>query len=189
MKTIGVLALQGAFREHCSHIEKLGYCARQVRVSSDLKGLEGLILPGGESTAIGKQLKESELGSAIMTAYGEGLPIWGTCAGMILLAKEIEAQTEVYLPLMSITVRRNAYGRQLGSFVSFQGVPCLNQVSKLPFIRAPFISRYSDDVKPLLVLDGKLVAARTDQLLVTAFHPELTDELHWHRYFVEEFCN
>lgn len=189
MKTIGVLALQGAFIEHCSHIERLGHCPRQVRVPSELEGLDGLILPGGESTAIGKLLQESGLGTAIIGAYESGLPIWGTCAGMILLAKEIEGQTETHMPLMSIQVQRNAYGRQLGSFVAQTFVPFLNLVATLPFIRAPYISNFSEDVEPLLALEGRLVAARTQRLLVTAFHPELTAENHWHRYFIDTFCN
>lgn len=188
MKTIGVLALQGAFAEHCSHIEKLGHCARQVRVTSDMEGLEGLILPGGESTAIGKQLKESGLGAAIIEAYGRGLPIWGTCAGMILLAEKIVDQLDTHLGIMPIEVKRNAYGRQLGSFSKPFFVPCLEKNTTLPFIRAPFITAFHGDVTPLLEVDEKLVAARTPRLLVTSFHPELTEENYWHEYFVKEFC-
>lgn len=187
MKTIGVLALQGAFAEHCGHIEKLGHCARQVRVTSDMVGLEGLILPGGESTAIGKQLKECGLGAAIIEAYGRGLPIWGTCAGMILLAEKIVDQFDTHLGIMPIEVRRNAYGRQLGSFSRQEYVPFLNCTSDLVFIRAPYISHFEADVTPLLYLDDKLVAARTERALVTSFHPELTKEEHWHRYFLENF--
>lgn len=189
MKTIGVLALQGAFVEHASHIEKLGHCVRQVRVSSDLDGLNGLILPGGESTAIGKQLREGGLDSSIIEAFGKGLSIWGTCAGMILLAEKIVDQLDTHLGIMPIEVKRNAYGRQLGSFSKRYFVPCLGQNTTLPFIRAPFITAFHGDVTPLLEVDGKLVAARTQQLLVTSFHPELTEESYWHDYFVKEFCS
>ncbi|MGB6127172.1 MAG: pyridoxal 5'-phosphate synthase glutaminase subunit PdxT [Psychrilyobacter sp.] len=184
VKSIGVLALQGAFREHIDIIKLLGHKGREIRKVEDLSSIDGLILPGGESTAMGKLLIDFNLKEILMEKSREGLPIWGTCAGMILLAKEIADDKVIHLPLMDITVRRNGYGRQLGSFKIdgiFKGIE-----NKIPmvFIRAPYIERVGKGVEVLGEIEGKIVAAREGNLLVTSFHPELTDDLNIHRYFI-----
>lgn len=185
---IGVLALQGAVREHMNMIIKIGGEPVAIKNRTDLKGIDALILPGGESTAIGKLMIESGLKEEIVLRAKEGMPIWGTCAGMILLAKHIINQSNTYLDLMDIWVRRNAYGSQLDSFIAYSAVP---EVSENPmplvFIRAPYVEKAGYKVKVLLEIKGKIVAARQENFLVTAFHPELTEDLSFHRYFVR-FC-
>jgi len=185
MKCIGVLALQGAFREHIDIIHSLDYKGIEVRKAEDLNSIDGLILPGGESTAMGKLLVDFNLKEILIQKIRGGLPVWGTCAGMILLAKEIADDRVIHLPLMDILVRRNGYGRQLGSFKTdgiFKGIE-----NKIPmvFIRAPYIESVGKGVEILGEVDGKIVAARENNLLVTSFHPELTDNLEVHKYFVE----
>lgn len=184
MKNIGVLALQGAFREHMDIIQTLGYKGIEVRKIEDLESIDGLILPGGESTVMGKLLIDFDLKEILIQKIRDGLPIWGTCAGMILLAKEIAGDKTTHLALMDIVVRRNGYGRQLGSFKVdgiFKGVE-----GEIPmvFIRAPYIERVGKDVDILGEIDGKIVAAKENNLLVTSFHPELTENLEIHRYFI-----
>lgn len=185
MKCIGVLALQGAFREHIEIIETLGYKGVEVRKAEELDSVDGLILPGGESTAMGKLLVDFNLKEILIEKIRKGLPVWGTCAGMILLAREIADDETTHLSLMDIVVRRNGYGRQLGSFKVdgiFKGIE-----SKIPmvFIRAPYIESVGKDVEVLGEVDGKIVAAKEKNLLVTSFHPELTDNLEMHRYFID----
>ena len=184
MKHIGVLALQGAFREHIDIIRSLGYRGVEIRKAEDLNSLDGLILPGGESTAMGKLLVDFDLKEILIQKIKDGLPVWGTCAGMILLAGEIADDKTTHLSLMDIVVRRNGYGRQLGSFKVdgvFKGIE-----NKIPmvFIRAPYIESVGKGVDILGVVEGKIVAARENNLLVTSFHPELTDNLEIHRYFI-----
>ena len=187
---IGVLALQGAFAEHRKMLEKLGIESFEIRKKSDLSNavnnndIDGLIIPGGESTVIGKLLYDLDLFDDIKKLILEGLPVFGTCAGLILLAKEIENDSRTYLGAMDIKVRRNAYGRQLGSFFTeseFKGVG----VIPMTFIRAPYISSVGKNVEVLSEVDGNVVAARENNILVTSYHPELNDDLKVHKFFVE----
>ena len=184
MKRIGVLALQGAFIEHVYMIKGLGHEPVQVRKSSQLEGLDGLILPGGESTSMGKLLDDFNMKEPLQKKIEEGLPIWGTCAGLILLADKIENDQTVHLGQMNITAVRNAYGRQLGSFQvdgKFKGI---NESYPMVFIRAPYISSVSKSVDILAQIDNRIVAARQNNMLVTAFHPELTEDTRVHEYFI-----
>ena len=187
---IGVLALQGAFAEHRKMLKKLGIESFEIRKKSDLSNavnnndIDGLIIPGGESTVIGKLLYDLDLFDDIKKLILEGLPVFGTCAGLILLAKEIENDSRTYLGAMDIKVRRNAYGRQLGSFFTeseFKGVG----VIPMTFIRAPYISSVGKNVKILSEVDGNVVAAKENNILVTSYHPELNDNLKVHKFFVE----
>ena len=187
---IGVLALQGAFAEHRKMLKKLGIESFEIRKKSDLSDavnnndIDGLIIPGGESTVIGKLLYDLDLFDDIKKLILEGLPVFGTCAGLILLAKEIENDSRTYLGAMDIKVRRNAYGRQLGSFFTeseFKGVG----VIPMTFIRAPYISSVGKNVEVLSEVDGNVVAAKENNILVTSYHPELNDNLKVHEFFVE----
>ena len=187
---IGVLALQGAFAEHRKMLEKLGIESFEIRKKSDLSNvvnnndIDGLIIPGGESTVIGKLLHDLDLFDDIKKLILEGLPVFGTCAGLILLAKEIENDSRTYLGAMDIKVRRNAYGRQLGSFFTkseFKGIG----VIPMTFIRAPYILDVGENVEILSEVDGNVVAAKENNILVTSYHPELNDNLKVHEFFVE----
>lgn len=187
---IGVLALQGAFAEHRKMLKKLGIQSFEIRKKSDLSNavndndIDGLIIPGGESTVIGKLLYDLDLFDDIKKLILEGLPVFGTCAGLILLAKEIENDSRTYLGAMDIKVRRNAYGRQLGSFFTeseFKGVG----VIPMTFIRAPYISSVGKNVEILSEVNGNVVAAKENNILVTSYHPELNDNLKVHEFFAE----
>ena len=191
MVMLGVLALQGAFAEHISVIEALGVAVTQVKLPQHLKGLNGLIIPGGESTTIGKLLVDYRLLDVLKEQAREGLPVWGTCAGMILLARDIAEETALSeqptIGVMDIRVRRNGFGRQVDSFESPVSIPALGE-RPFPavFIRAPFIDAVREGVMVLGRLDeGRIVAAQQDKLLVTAFHPELTRDYRFHEYFLK----
>lgn len=186
---IGVLALQGAFIEHVHKLQRLGVEAREVRLPEDLEGIDGLIIPGGESTTIGKLIDRFALRGPILDLARSGAPVWGTCAGMILLGKEVDADTRAreqpLLELMDIGVRRNAFGTQLDSFETELEFPALGP-EPLPavFIRAPIISRVGPGVEVLASLpDGRPVAARQANFLATSFHPELTADTRLHAWF------
>jgi len=184
---IGVLASQGAFAEHMVVLLKLGVAALPVRLPGELKGLDGLIIPGGESTSISKLMRDYDLMGEVGDLAGNGLPIFGTCAGMILLAREISDATVEPLGVMAITVRRNAFGRQRDSFEAELSIPVLGK-KPFPgvFIRAPKIIGTGDGVEVLARLDdGTVVAARQGKLLASAFHPELTDDPRFHKYFLD----
>ena len=187
MITVGVLALQGAIAEHINCLKKLpAVTVREVKTLADLNSIDGLILPGGESTAMGKILNYFNLLEPIAQKIKDGLPVWGTCAGMILLAKSISNQTETYFATMDITVKRNAYGSQLDSFQTDINLPEIsNKPIPLIFIRAPYIEVAQEHVEVLAKIDNNIVAAKQDNMLVTSFHPELTQDLSWHKYF----CN
>jgi 5'-phosphate synthase pdxT subunit len=186
MKT-GVLASQGAFAEHIAVLKKLGVETIPVRLPRQLAGLDGLIIPGGESTTISKLIKDYDLVSGIKQLASEGKPIFGTCAGMILLAKEIPGSTVEPLGLMDISVRRNAFGRQNESFETDIDIPVLGDTPfHAVFIRAPLIENVNGTTEVLARLeDGTAVAARQGQFLVSAFHPELTDDPRFHQYFLD----
>lgn len=182
---IGVLALQGAFIEHERRVAELGASPFEIRRLPDIdRPFDGLILPGGESTVQGKLLHELGLFEPLKKRIAEGLPTFGTCAGLILLAKELENDPTVHFGLMDITAGRNAYGRQLGSFAA--DIPFAGGESiPATFIRAPAIRRVGKDVEVLATVDGIPVAARERNMLVTAFHPELNGNQAVHRYFLE----
>lgn len=180
---IAVLALQGAFIEHEHMLSALGVDSFEIRQLRDIqRSFDGLIIPGGESTVQGKLLRELGLFEPIRQAISTGLPVFGTCAGLLLLAKEIANDSRVHLATMDICAVRNAYGRQLGSFdtqAAFAGIG----VIPMTFIRAPYIGSVWADTQVLAEVDGKIVAARQGNQLATAFHPELTRDLRVHEYF------
>ena len=184
---IGVLALQGDFREHRISLEKLGADVTEVRLPEHLEGLQGLIIPGGESTAIGKLMVAYGLLEPIR-AFGKTQAVWGTCAGAILLAKEI-GRDQPLLGLMDMEIKRNAFGRQIDSFeieitVSFLQSPEVPY--HLTFIRGPIITRVWGAAQTMLSLpDGRAIAAQQGKLFATSFHPELTNDLRFHQYFLE----
>src|SRR5262245_7392805 len=186
--TIGVLALQGAFIEHVQMLQRLGATAREVRLPSDLEGLDGLIIPGGESTTIGKLLVHYELLDPLRKLVDSGFPIYGTCAGTILLAKDIGGLDQPLLATMDLVVKRNAFGRQLQSFETDLEIAGLDEAPfRAIFIRAPAISSAGPGVDVLASLaDGTIVAARQGSLLVSCFHPELTADDRFHRAFLEQ---
>lgn len=183
---IGVLALQGAFREHRWMLERCGAEAVEVRKPEDLDDLAGLVIPGGESTTIGKLLVEWGLMDKIKERAAAGMAVYGTCAGMILLAREIVGSDQPRLGLMDVTVRRNAFGRQRESFEADLKVPEFGaEPVRAVFIRAPYIESAGPDVKVLAAVGDHIVIARQGNLLATAFHPELTDDDRIHKYFIE----
>jgi 5'-phosphate synthase pdxT subunit len=184
---IGVLALQGAFIEHRKALERLGASAPEVRLPAQLEGLDGLIIPGGESTTVGKLAVTYGLIDPIRQKAVAGWPVWGTCAGMILLARDIGPLAQPLIGLMDVTVERNAFGRQLESFEAALDVTDLGEGGPFHavFIRAPRIESVGPGVQVLARLEsGAIVAARQNNLLATAFHPELTNDLRFHRYFL-----
>jgi len=184
MAKIGVLALQGAFAEHIAALRKLGANCVELRQLADLdQDLDGLILPGGESTVMGKLLRELNMFQPLKQRIQEGLPVFSTCAGLILLAERTENQEKTYFALMDITVRRNAFGRQLGSFSTVAEFSGLGPIPMI-FIRAPYISQVGSHAQVLAQVDGNIVAARQDHMLCTAFHPELSSDLRVHGYFL-----
>ena len=194
MHRIGVLALQGAFIEHVNVLRSLGVDALEVRLPQELDNLDGLIIPGGESTTVGKLAVTYGLVEPIRMMADAGKPVWGTCAGLIFLARTVEGLEQPLLGLMDLTVERNAFGRQVNSFEAEISVPSLDAVSERDqegrpfhaiFIRAPLITAVGKGVEVLARLDeGGIVAARQANLLVTAFHPELTTDARFHRYFL-----
>jgi 5'-phosphate synthase pdxT subunit len=180
---IGVLAVQGAFAEHINVLRQLGVDAVPVRLPRDLVGVSGLILPGGESTTMRKLIDEWGLRQPILDLINKGAPVFGTCAGMILLSKEITDGDEPVFPMLDISVKRNAFGRQLDSFESELEVPVLgDRKVHAVFIRAPTVERVGPDVDVLAQLDdGRVVAVKKGQIIATAFHPELAGETRFHR--------
>jgi len=187
MKKIGVLAIQGAFREHLEMLNQVAdVCGVLVKYEKELDEIDGLIIPGGESTAIGRLLRDFGLLEPLRAKIKAGLPVWGTCAGMIILAKKLINDEIVHLGVMDIEVVRNGYGRQLGSFEATVSVPEVSDEEiPLVFIRAPYAVNVGDDVDVLLEIDGRIVACRQGSMLATAFHPEITNVLAFHKYFVE----
>ena len=187
-RRIGVLALQGDFKEHFAPLERTGAEVREVRRPEQLEGLSGLIIPGGESTAIARLMRAVGLERAIAARIADGMAVWGTCAGMILLAKRVDPPLEVAgLELMDVTVARNWYGRQTDSFEADLQVERLGgDAYRAVFIRAPLVTAAGGGVEPLARLDdGNVVAARQGGMLATAFHPELTGDDRFHKLFVE----
>ena len=181
---VGVLALQGAFREHMATLARLGVEGREVRRADDLDGVQGLILPGGESTTIGMLMAEYGLEDALKQG---SLPMFGTCAGMIVLAQEIVGSTQPRLGLMDMTVDRNHYGRQRESFETEVAVSGLEHQVRGVFIRAPVVTRTGPGVEILARHDGEIVVCSEGHCLASAFHPELTDDTQLHRLFLDRF--
>lgn len=185
-KVVGVLDLQGDVYEHLDHLERLGIAARPVKQAEDLTGLAGLILPGGESTCVARLLRIFNIDQAIIRKFHEGMKLWGTCAGAILLAKAITGETP-HLCLIDIEIERNSFGSQLDSFASEASIPKLSPAPiPLTFIRAPKIIRVGNGVDILLRMGDFIAAAETPGVLVTVFHPELTPSLAFHRYFAHK---
>ncbi|MDR0559823.1 MAG: pyridoxal 5'-phosphate synthase glutaminase subunit PdxT [Prevotellaceae bacterium] len=184
---IGILALQGAVREHRSVLQKLGAETKDILNPEDLQKIDGLILPGGESTACGKLLVRYNLIEPIAEAGRSGLPIFGTCTGLILLAKHINNSSQYRLGLMDVRVERNAFGRQIDSFETDMSIPVLgDKPFHTVFIRAPYIVQADSNVEILLEYDGKILLAEQNNLLAAAFHPELTKDTRLHEYFLRK---
>ena len=179
----GILALQGGVVEHARLVEALGHDVVLVRRPEHLRGLDALILPGGESTTQGKLLRSTGLFEPIAAHIAAGKPVFGTCAGMILLAKRLENDDNVYFGALDATVRRNAYGRQLGSFASTADFGDIKDFP-LVFIRGPFVSDVGADATIETEVDGRVVGLRQGNILATAFHPELTDDTRIHELFL-----
>lgn len=187
---VGVLALQGAFREHVAALNRLGVATRELRQLKDLQGIDALVIPGGESTTIGKLLVDLEMLEPLRARIEEGMPVYGSCAGLILLCRHIEGSEQPRLDVLDATVRRNAFGRQADSFEANLDIPELGP-EPLPavFIRAPVIMATGPKVHVLarVEMDGAehAVAVRQGNILATSFHPELTPDTRFHRYFLE----
>jgi 5'-phosphate synthase pdxT subunit len=191
-RSIGVLALQGDFREHTASLIALGADAREIRSPEQLRGLDGLIIPGGESTTIARLMLAYDLHEPLIRLGREGLPIWGTCAGAIMLADDVPGLDRPPLSLLPITIERNGFGRQIDSFEADLPAGALAPSGSGPgapyhavFIRAPRILRVGESVAVLMQLDEEPVAVRDGALLATTFHPELTADRRWHAYFLD----
>lgn len=185
---IAVLSLQGAFIEHEQMLQRLGHDTFQVRKYEDwLQHKDGLIIPGGESTTMIHLLSQEDLMQPIRQAIIDGLPVMGTCAGLILLAKDVENDDRQRLGTMDILVRRNAYGRQLGSFMASGPIKGIGEDVPMTFIRAPYIKQVSGNAEVLATYDGHIIAARQGRQMACAFHPELTGDTRWHEAFIQSF--
>ena len=184
---IGVLAAQGAFAEHITVLNRLDVEAVPVRLPEELNGVDGLIIPGGESTAVSRLIEAYGLGSIIKSMARDGMALFGTCTGMILMSTGISNNGVKSMGLMNIKVKRNAFGRQKESFETELSIPALgDELFPAVFIRAPIIEEAGNGVEVLTRLgDGTIVAARQGKMLAAAFHPELTDDLRFHRYFLD----
>ena len=182
---IGVLSVQGAFIEHKRMLESLGCECVELRKKSDICDIDGLVLPGGESTVQGKLLRELDMFDELKRRIANGLPVLATCAGLILLASHISNDDNVYFGTLPVTVKRNAYGRQLGSFRTKGQVAGIDGEVPLTFIRAPRIVEVHGDAKALAKVDGRIVAARQGNQLGVTFHPELDDDTRLHELFLQ----
>lgn len=182
---VGVLALQGAVAEHIRSIEQAGATGVSVKRVEQLDELDGLIIPGGESTTIGKLMRKYDFIDAVRSFSAKGKPIFGTCAGLIVLAERIEGQDEAHLELMDMTVARNAFGRQRESFETELPVQGIDEPIRAVFIRAPLITQVGPEVEVLSTFNGEIVTARQGHLLAASYHPELTDDVRLHEYFLD----
>ena len=184
-RCVGVLALQGAFREHVAAVSRLGVAAREVRQLKDMDGIDAMIIPGGESTTMGKLLNEWHMLEPLRERIMQGMPVYGSCAGLILLCRTIENSDQPRLGVLDATVRRNAFGRQVDSFETELSMP---EVGAEPvpavFIRAPVIISVGPEVRVLAEVKGQAVAVRQNNILATSFHPELTPDTRLHSYFL-----
>lgn len=187
---IGILALQGAFREHAISMQSLGAQTREVRQLKDLDGIDAMVIPGGESTTIGKLLNELEMLAPLTEKISRGMPVFGTCAGLILLARNIEGREQPRIGLLDVTVRRNAFGRQVDSFEMDLQMPVLGDTPfPAVFIRAPIIISHGPQVDILAAIEQegqrRAVAVRQNNILAISFHPELTGDTRVHKYFLD----
>lgn len=180
---IGVLAVQGAFIEHQAMLERLGVSCVQVRQKADLQGIDGIVLPGGESTVQGQLLRKLDIFEPLKAMIADGLPVLATCAGLILLAEHLDGDATAHLATLPVCVKRNAYGRQLSSFTATADVGDIADYP-LVFIRAPYISAADENVQILTAVDGNTVAVRYKNQIGLAFHPELTDDTRIHALFL-----
>jgi 5'-phosphate synthase pdxT subunit len=185
MTKIGVLALQGAVAEHIRGIEQAGGEGVIVKRTEQLDDVQGMIIPGGESTTIGKLMRTYGFIEAMKQFSDQGKPIFGTCAGLIIIAKEIVGQDEAHLKLMDMTVARNAFGRQRESFETDLPIKGIEENVRAVFIRAPLIEKVGEGVEVLSTYKGQIVAAQQGHLLAASFHPELTDDYRMHAYFLD----
>lgn len=185
---IGVVAVQGDVAEHVRILKALGAEPVGVRKVEDLDGLDGVIVPGGESTAIGRIMVESGLLDGIRSFFYKGGPVWGTCAGMVLAASATNGPRQPMLGLMNALVERNGFGRQVHSFERDLEVEGFDEPYTGVFIRAPYYEDVGPGVEVLSKIDDRVVAAKGENILVTAFHPELTDDTRFHEYFIQEVC-
>lgn len=182
---VAVLAVQGAFIEHINMLKKLGIDSFEIRQEKDLEeDFDGIILPGGESTVMGKLLKELNLFDTLLEKIKSGMPVLGTCAGLILLAEKLSNDEKAYFKTLPVTVKRNAYGRQLGSFQTVADVKGVGEIP-LTFIRAPYIESVQDGVDIIATVDNNIVGVRYKNQLGISFHPELTNDLSIHKYFIQ----
>ncbi|MDE7323986.1 MAG: pyridoxal 5'-phosphate synthase glutaminase subunit PdxT [Lachnospiraceae bacterium] len=182
---IAVLAVQGAFMEHEKMLAQLGIESLEIRQRKDLgQDFDGLILPGGESTVMGKLLRELDLLEPLKAKIADGLPVLGTCAGLILLAEKLSNDDNVYFGTLPVTVKRNAYGRQLGSFFTNAKVKGVGEIP-MAFIRAPYIEAVGSGAEVIAEVDGNIVGVRYGSQIGISFHPEVTDSLRFHKYFAD----
>lgn len=181
---IGILAVQGAFIEHEKILTSLGHECVELRQKSDITNIDGLVLPGGESTVQGKLLRDLDMFDDIKARIDDGIPVLATCAGLILLSEKISNDANTYFATLPVTVKRNAYGRQLGSFEQVADFAGMGPV-KMTFIRAPYIEKANDNVDILATIDGNIVAAKYKNQIGLAFHPELGDDIRIHQMFCD----
>ncbi|HJH07335.1 MAG TPA: pyridoxal 5'-phosphate synthase glutaminase subunit PdxT [Fusobacterium ulcerans] len=182
---IGILALQGAFQEHKNILDSLNIDNCLVKTKEQLKDIDGIILPGGESTAMGKLLRDFDILEPLKEKIKNGFPVFGTCSGMILLAEKLSNSEVVHLGVMEIEVKRNAYGRQLGSFETLGDFKGIDKKVKMVFIRAPYVENIKEGVEILSVVNGNITAVREKNMLAVSFHPELTADTSVHEYFLD----
>ena len=182
---IGILALQGAFQEHKNILDSLNIDNCLVKTKEQLKDIDGIILPGGESTAIGKLLRDFDILEPLKEKIKNGFPVFGTCSGMILLAEKLSNSEVVHLGVMGIEVKRNAYGRQLGSFETLGDFKGIDKKVKMVFIRAPYVENIKEGAEILSVVNENITAVREKNMLAVSFHPELTDDTSVHEYFLD----
>lgn len=182
---IGILALQGAFQEHKNILDSLNIDNCLVKTKEQLKDIDGIILPGGESTAMGKLLRDFDILEPLKEKIKNGFPVFGTCSGMILLAEKLSNSDVVHLGVMGIEVKRNAYGRQLGSFETLGDFKGIDKKVKMVFIRAPYVENIKEGAEILSIVNGNITAVREKNMLAVSFHPELTDDTSVHEYFLD----
>lgn len=186
---IGILALQGAFLEHKNILDYLKIDNCLVKTKEQMEDIDGIILPGGESTAMGKLLRDFNILEPLKEKIKNGLPVFGTCSGMILLAEKLSNSETVHLGVMGIEVKRNAYGRQLGSFEIEEDFKGINKKVKMVFIRAPYVENIKEGVEILATVNGNITAVREKNMLAVSFHPELTNDTSVHEYFLDIIKN
>lgn len=182
---IGILALQGAFQEHKNILDSLNVDNCLIKTKEQLEDIDGIILPGGESTAMGKLLRDFDILEPLKEKIKNGFPVFGTCSGMILLAEKLSNSEVVHLGAMGIEVKRNAYGRQLGSFETEADFKGIDKKVEMVFIRAPYVEKVKENVEILSTVKENITAVREKNMLAVSFHPELTDDTSVHKYFLD----